>query len=297
MFKLTLLSICFCCITGFAQQTKQATITKTGAIIGSVNDQKTNKIISFASLTLYKNDTVKMGQCNSDINGTFSFKNLPFGTYKLITTQAGYQKKIIKSILVNVETSVKISVQLTSTQARLEEIKVVTQDAKAVEGKATKAEYYNHTGYINNTAVSYKKVKEKANYSYLQNGDVEHNTEEYTHIQDNNFKDAIKDPLSTFSIDVDKASYSNIRRFINQNQLPPADAVRVEEMINYFSYNYPQPKNKDPFSITTEYTDCPWNTKHQLVHIGLHGKEIKMDKSMPNNLTFLIDVSGSMNSE
>lgn len=297
MFKLTLLSICFCCITGFAQQTKQTTVTKTGAIIGTVTDQKTNSDIPFANLTLYKNDTIKAGQCNSDINGAFSFKNLSFGTYKLVANYVGYQKKIIKNILVNSESPVKISVPLKSNETRLQEISVLTQDVKAPDSKTiTKAEYNYSQGYISNTA-GYKKGKEKANFSYNYNGDIEHNTEEYSHIQDNNFKDAIKDPLSTFSIDVDKASYSNIRRFINQNQLPPADAVRVEEMINYFSYNYPQPKNNDPFSITTEYTDCPWNTKHQLVHIGLHGKEIKMDKSMPNNLTFLIDVSGSMNSE
>ncbi len=96
------------------------------------------------------------------------------------------------------------------------------------------------------------------------------------------------------SIDVDKASYSNVRRFITQGNLPPADAIRVEEMINYFNYSYPQPKNADPFSITTEYTECAWNKNHNLIHIGIQGKEIKADKMPANNLVFLIDVSGSM---
>lgn len=297
MFKLTLLSICLCCITGFAQQTKQASAIKTGAITGTVTDHKTHSAIPFVNLVLYKNDTIKAGLCNSDINGTFSFKNLSFGSYKLIANYAGYQKKIIKSIQVNTESPVKITVPLKSNETRLQEITVLTQEAKASDSKiTTKAEYNYSPGYISNN-VGYKKTKEKTNIAYNSYNEVEHNTEEYSHIQDNNFKDALKDPLSTFSIDVDKASYSNIRRFISHNQLPPADAVRVEEMINYFSYDYPQPKNADPFSITTEYTDCPWNTKHQLVHVGLQGKEIKMDKSMPNNLTFLIDVSGSMNSE
>ena len=82
----------------------------------------------------------------------------------------------------------------------------------------------------------------------------------------NLIEEAKKNPLSTMSIDVDKASYSNVRRFITQGNLPPADAVRVEEMINYFNYSYPQPKNADPFSITTEYTECAWNKNHNLIN-------------------------------
>ncbi len=302
MFKLTLLSICFCCVTAFAQQTKQAILNKTGSIIGTVRDQKTQELIPFVNLILYKNDSIKVGNTNSDINGAYSFKNLSFGTYKILATYVGYPNKTVSNIDVKSETPVKITVDLNSSNnVKLDEIVIteyqmpLTQDVKSYS-KVTREEYKNMAA----KSIGYsKKGKEKANYSYnnYNNGDVEHNTEEYSHIQDNNFKDAIKDPLSTFSIDVDKASYSNMRRYINQNQLPPADAVRVEEMINYFSYNYPQPKGNDPFSITTEYTDCPWNTKHRLVHIGMQGKEIKMDKAMPKNLTFLIDVSGSMNSD
>jgi len=87
-----------------------------------------------------------------------------------------------------------------------------------------------------------------------------------------------------------------MRRFINNGQNPPADAVRVEEMINYFSYNYPQPKGEDPFSITTEMSDCPWNIKHRLIHVGLQGEKIKTDQLPASNLVFLLDVSGSMSS-
>jgi len=105
----------------------------------------------------------------------------------------------------------------------------------------------------------------------------------------------MENPLSTFSIDVDTASYSNIRRFLNQNQLPPKDAVRIEEMINYFVYDYPQPKGQEPFSITTEVAPCPWNGQHQLALIGLQGKELTGRETPPSNLVFLIDVSGSMN--
>jgi len=134
------------------------------------------------------------------------------------------------------------------------------------------------------------KTGRKANASY--NGDF--NTEEYDHISENNFHKVIDDPLSTFSIDVDAASYSNIRRFLNSNQLPPADAVRVEEMINYFHYDYPQPEKEDPFSINTEIATCPWNLNHKLVMIGLQGKRIPMEKLPASNLVFLVDVSGSM---
>ena len=120
------------------------------------------------------------------------------------------------------------------------------------------------------------------------------NTEEYDAINENIFHAAITNPLSTFSIDVDAASYSNVRRFINNGQRPPKDAVRIEEMINYFQYDYAQPKNNDPFSIYTEISTAPWNPKHKLVHIGLQGKKIPTDNLPPSNLVFLIDVSGSM---
>ena len=120
------------------------------------------------------------------------------------------------------------------------------------------------------------------------------NTEGYDHIVENKFLKVMENPLSTFSIDVDAASYSNVRRILNQGQLPPAGAVRIEEMVNYFHYEYPQPKNGDPFSINTEIADAPWNKEHKLVLIGLQGKKIPTENLPASNLVFLIDVSGSM---
>jgi Ca-activated chloride channel homolog len=125
--------------------------------------------------------------------------------------------------------------------------------------------------------------------------DGEFNTEEYKRIDENEFMEAINNPLSTFSIDVDTASYSNIRRFINDGALPPKDAVRIEEMVNYFKYDYPQPASSDPFSISTELSTCPWDNSHKLALIGLQGKKIEVADLPPANLVFLIDVSGSMN--
>lgn len=119
--------------------------------------------------------------------------------------------------------------------------------------------------------------------------------ENYAIIHDNPFYATANAPLSTFSIDVDRASYSNIRRFINQGQKPPKDAVRIEEMINYFEYDYPQPTDDKPFSINTEVAECKWNSKHKVLMIGLQGKKMDMEKIPPANLVFLLDVSGSMN--
>lgn len=133
--------------------------------------------------------------------------------------------------------------------------------------------------------------------SFQDTNQPRHNTEEYDGITENIFHEALKNPLSTFSIDVDAASYSNVRRFITSGQQVPKDAVRVEEMINYFKYDYDQPKGDDPFSINTEISIAPWNKKHKLVHIGLQGKNIPKENLPPSNLVFLIDVSGSMSDE
>jgi Ca-activated chloride channel family protein len=120
------------------------------------------------------------------------------------------------------------------------------------------------------------------------------NREGYNPIEENPFVRVSDSPLSTFSIDVDTASYSNVRRFINEGQLPPKDAVRLEEMINYFTYDYPQPTGKTPFSVSTEISEAPWNPAHRLVQIGLQGKGISTENLPASNLVFLIDVSGSM---
>ena len=119
-------------------------------------------------------------------------------------------------------------------------------------------------------------------------------TATYDHVSENPFLPAASNPLSTFSIDVDTASYSNVRRFINSGSLPPKDAVRVEEMINYFSYDYREPEGDKPFSIDLDATACPWDASHRLLRIGLKGRDVATENRPASNLVFLLDVSGSM---
>lgn len=154
------------------------------------------------------------------------------------------------------------------------------------------------TGYApvrRKVASSYESVKSTpfaGYYSSMQGQDA--NTEAYGTINENTFHNAIDQPLSTFSADVDRASYSNIRRFLNNGQLPPADAIRVEEMINYFDYHYPQPTGEAPVAIVADMAVCPWNKDHQLVRIGIQGKTVETKNLPSSNLVFLLDVSGSM---
>ncbi len=148
-------------------------------------------------------------------------------------------------------------------------------------------------------ADSVQGVRPNADYAGNEMGVIEHdyNTEEYNSIVENSYRSVAAEPLSTFSIDVDTASYTNLRRMINEGWDIVPDAIRIEEMINYFNYDYSEPNEGEPFSVTTELTDCPWNEDTQLMLIGLQAEEVDMSDRAPMNLVFLIDVSGSMYSD
>lgn len=187
---------------------------------------------------------------------------------------------------VKVGKSTVINVALETSQVEMDEV-VVTG-------------YSGRTPGILIRGISRKSKKaecEMAAMSTVYFAEEEYNREGYSTIRKNGYKEAITSPLSTFSIDVDAASYSNMRRFLNNGQKPPMDAVRIEEMINYFNYDYPQPENGHPFAIYQEMAHCPWNEENMLLHIGLQGEKIAMDNLPPSNIVFLIDVSGSMNSQ
>lgn len=303
MKSISFLMMLLMSLLSFAQQ---PATTTTCSIYGKVTDNSTAEEIPFAAITLLTGDSTVVDHATSDMTGSYQFKNLKQGTYKIAAVYVGYKKYSSKIALTGAK---QVNIKLLNDGLKLDEVMVVeyaepTVNADVKTFSAVTKEEYEYVTYKNVNSVSGsagrmrgRKVKEKAPYfgGYVQSQD--YNTEEYSRIYDNEFKDSKKDPLSTFSIDVDKASYSNVRRFLNQQQLPQPDAVRIEEMINYFSYEYPKPEGDNAFSITTEYTDCPWNEKHQLVHIGLQGKEIAMENLPANNLVFLLDVSGSMDSE
>lgn len=184
-----------------------------------------------------------------------------------------------------------------------EEVKVEKQTIINVQLFAVEMEQVvEEDNYMSIAPAVHKRQKShRATYGIMQSNSYSYepqnwNTEEYATIHDNIFHNPLRTPLSTFSIDVDAASYSNIRRFLNNGQAPPKDAVRIEEMVNYFNYEYSSPKGDEPFSVNTEVSQAPWNTSHKLVHIGILGKEIATENLPASNLVFLLDVSGSMSS-
>ncbi len=161
-------------------------------------------------------------------------------------------------------------------------------------GELTSDSYYDVMYDAEYDAPALSAPTESIEEKYYEHPDF--NTEEYSSITENRYLSTAINPLSTFSADVDTASYSNVRRYIDDRTLPPADAVRIEELLNYFSYNYPNPNGNEPFSVTTEISECPWNKDAKLLHVGMQAKKLDTQSLPPSNLVFLIDVSGSMDS-
>jgi Ca-activated chloride channel homolog len=209
-----------------------------------------------------------------------------------------------KTLQIEIKTDAVIDVALEADDKNLQEVVVTavgkSQKMSRKERKAQERESQSNNGlnYIVN-AENFKRGSpistEKLRNKIIDTKPTqEPNTEEYDKTTENSFVSPLKTPFSTFSIDIDKASYSNIRRFLELGELPPTDAVRIEEMVNYFAYNYPQPTNDKPFAVSAELSTCAWNPQHQLLQIGLQGRKIPTDKLPASNLVFLIDVSGSM---
>lgn len=224
---------------------------------------------------------------SSDVNGSFRI-TAPGSNSTLVFSAAGY---VTAEIKINGRTS--ISITLKAASQTMQEVvvvgmaqkqrKAVTGSVSTLYGAPPSSAYYQP---VYDQIQQYRTDKDGIKEDF--------NREGYDKITENRFLKVTDNPLSTFSIDVDAASYSNIRRFLNQGQLPPAGAVRIEEMVNYFTYQYPQPVKNEPFSINTEISDAPWNKDHKLVLIGLQGKKIPTENLPASNLVFLIDVSGSM---
>ncbi|MBP9081962.1 MAG: von Willebrand factor type A domain-containing protein [Bacteroidia bacterium] len=261
----------------------------TSVLKGTVRSKTDKEIIPGAVIELRQKVGEPVKRVMTDIDGHFEIKGINPGTYNLKINVIGYQTKEITNIQLEAGKTKTLIIELEATLTDLKEVLLHApqkQDYKKSEAEESiSLNQFFDQGVRSRAPNSLNAVSETFN------------TEQYDHMPENDFHATTDSPLSTFSIDVDPASYANVRRFINSGNLPPADAVRIEEMINYFSYDYPEPKTNEPFSIITEHSTCPWNKDHQLVSIALQAKKIPMSQLPPSNLVFLLDVSGSMNSE
>lgn len=264
---------------------------------GTIMEVSTNEPLIGASVMI-KGTTI---ETTTDLDGHFSLTTALDSVLVLVFSYTGYE-----SLERTCSAVPDLKIFLNSSSLMLEE--VVVSDSRRREKLQESPSSISvlgarKLGKTSNNRKSKRNKQDKiaAQAQRLIAGQVtspkpimNNNREGYSSIVENKFQQVTKAPLSTFSIDVDAASYSNLRRFLNNGQQPPTDAVRIEEMINYFDYDYPQPTTKHPFEVITEISDCPWNQQHRLVHIGLQGKTISTDNLPPSNLVFLIDVSGSM---
>jgi len=251
------------------------------SISGSVSDEQGAALVG-VSVNVKGTNTTSL----TNFKGEYSIQVSSTSTH-LIFSFIGFERREVK-----ISGRSIIDIVLKATQFEMEF--VTEDDAEEVLSAPVmdKVSYTSAKKHMRESqAMSY------AGFAQPDNTQVQWNTEGYSTIHENGYKNVSDAPLSTFSIDVDKASYSNVRRFLNNGQMPPKDAVRIEEMINYFSYDYPEPDDDHPFSVSTELSVCPWNTDHQLLHVGLKGMDIDKDELPASNLVFLIDVSGSMSAQ
>lgn len=283
--KIVLLLSCFFFLIQSFGQTK--------TITGKITDEKANPI-PFAVITIKGTKT----GTQADAYGLFKLNVKDSQTVTLVINAVGFQSR---EYVITKETNINLT--LVAATSSLDEVVITT-----ALGIQKQRELSYSVSTISNNRLNFSQplsgkvagLRVQGVFTKYPRKKDQHqnrsdfNTEEYDPVVENIFHKSADEPLSTFSIDVDGASYSNIRRFLNDGELPPVDAVRIEEVVNYFRYNYQQPGGADPFSIHAEVTKCPWNNKHQLVMIGLQGKQIPIENLPPSNIVFLIDVSGSM---
>ncbi len=300
-----------------------------GSLAGTVKNDKGNPIRG-ATVRILATSPAR-GAVTKE-NGDFMIAGVRAGLYEIQITAVGYKKYIKENIRISVDITTTIGVILASAEAQLDTVVVYSQATSASEnlGHMQRSARTNIQGAVAlgstnaNTAsgavVRGGRVSETSirvdgisvqdpfrggfggEYGEAPAGVVQAEAETFNRaghaeIIENTFQETRDERFSTFGIDVDAASYTMMRRYLSMKQLPPADAVRIEEMINYFSYDYPDPSGDAPFSINTEVASCPWNPEHRLVHIGLQGERMQKAELPASNLVFLIDVSGSMSSD
>ena len=297
---------------------------------GKVTDSKSGEVLIFATVKVFQAGKF-IQRTETDIDGNYFFSAPPVGLIDIEVQYVGYEAIMIKNFEIklgkdhrldfkmNIDNNILNEVQIVAYKVPLVEIdntsqgttitaeKIRTLPTKSVDAitttvagvsSSTGAEISVRGSRSNETVYFLDGVRVNGNsvpQSEISNNTP--NTESYTKINENQFKFVTDEPLSTFALDIDRAAYSNVRRMLNYGQLPPADAVRIEEMINYFQYNYPAPKDKDIIGVTTNFTDCPWNKELKLLHVGVQSKKMDVKKMPLSNIVFLIDVSGSMSDD
>ena len=246
--------------------------TATGTIEGRVTDAATGQPLQDASVTVQGASLTAL----TDREGHYSLASVPAGKHTVRVVIIGYATKE-KEVSVTAGLKAEVDFALDITVVNLDEI-VATGVSAAAERRK------RDWGWMRGVTCCF----------YSGGGGAEFNTESYARIAENEFRLVSAAPLSTFSIDVDRASYANVRRFIQDGERPPVDAVRIEEMINYFPYDWGDVSGEQPFAVTTEVWEAPWKRDHRLVRIGLHAESVDIEDLPPSNLVFLLDVSGSM---
>lgn len=257
---------------------------KTASIEGIVKNEWTGQVIPFAKVAMKNSSSGTIRNVAAGNDGKFKLVALSAGIYKVTVSAAGFISK--PATTVNLTEGQSLTLTFT--------MRPVSKDQKQIS-KAEKTVMEERMADSSPLSISSGMAKGDA-YKKIacEVAMPDYNTEQYDYLPENEFHQTLHSPLSTFSIDVDGASYANVRRFIQNGSLPPIDAVRIEEMINYFHYDYAEPEGEDPFAIHSEVTSCPWNTSHQLVSIALQGKKSSLEQLPVSNLVFLVDVSGSM---
>lgn len=306
------------CLLMFATLLVSQNVQNTASIAGTVKDQAGSTIAN-APVELQQNNAT-VSKITTDRTGKYAFRKLAPGTYGLKVAVAGFKTYVRAGVAVRNGESAQADVVL-QAGASNESVTVSQGQQGSSKGKGGAAgsvlggvppsasgpppppRQTAAPGVAGGVGLAMGGPGFARSDVYRQErysgpglrGRIPTN-EEYGHFVENEFTSPAQDPLSTFAVDVDTASYSNIRRFLNDGQLPPAESVRIEELVNYFRYDYPLPESGKPVAVATHVFKNPWNSKTLLMHVGLRTQPIAAEDLPPTHLTFLIDVSGSMNS-
>jgi Ca-activated chloride channel family protein len=288
-------------------------VASTGTITGTLVDPS-GAVIPNASVTLTNEATGEVFPTFSDARGVFLISGLPPGAYSAKSEMPGFKTLTQTQIALRGRDRVDLAKIVLPVAAMTETIVVTTApvalDASTasmgmvISSKGSRRSKTNAPAPAKTAQAVAQPVAQpvappppqdqSALLDAIRARSAEFTTEAYDHIRDNPFILVSQDPRSTFSVDVDTASYSIMRRFLSGGELPPKDAVRIEELVNYFRYDYAPPTGPHPFAVHMETASCPWKPDHRLVRIGIKGRELARDQRPPSNLVFLLDVSGSM---